>query len=233
MRIAIEKSVRTAVVPSEYVHQVASMFGLGIDEERTQVIVPRVELDLKPGQVVFVTGPSGSGKSTIVGLIREVLVGMPDVQTVDFHDVSGVAGGPLVDGLGAICSSLDRVLEILCLAGLGDAFVMLRSPEELSDGQRHRLRLARMMAQVEAGDSERFHVVLADEFCAALDRATACVLSRNIRKWVRRLDRENRKVCFIAVTSHDDLLESLEPDLLIEKHLGRRIDVVVRDAISV
>ena len=68
------------------------------------------------------------------------------------------------------------------------------------------------------------HLILADEFGATLDRLTAAVIARNIRKWTRR----NRHICFIAATTHDDLLESLDPDVLIEKHLGSEIDVLSR-----
>jgi hypothetical protein len=35
-------------------------------------------------------------------------------------------------------------------------------------------------------------------------------------------------VCFICATTHDDLLEPLCPDVLIEKHLGTGITVAVR-----
>ena len=66
-------------------------------------------------------------------------------------------------------------------------------------------------------------MVLADEFGATLDRLTAQVIARNIRKWVTR-----SRVCFVAATTHDDLLEALAPDTLIVQHPGRAIEVLER-----
>ena len=54
---------------------------------------------------------------------------------------------------------------------------------------------------------------------------TAMVIAHNVRKWVSKSD-----ACFIAATTHDDLLESLAPDVLIEKHLGERMDVREKSA---
>jgi ABC-type ATPase with predicted acetyltransferase domain len=106
---------------------------------------------------------------------------------------------------------------------------MLRTPAELSDGQRYRLRLAQVMSLIERGDSGQgkgeLTVILADEFAATLDRLTASIIARNIRKWVTR---SARPLCFVAATTHDDLLEHLEPDVLVLKHLGGRLEVLSR-----
>ena len=45
-------------------------------------------------------------------------------------------------------------MELLSLVGLGDAFVMLRRPRELSDGQRARLRIAQAIELAERGWSK-------------------------------------------------------------------------------
>ena len=67
--IEIERSFRTAVQPSGRVLEVASMFGLGVDESRLLQVVPPTRLKLRGGEVVFITGASGSGRSTILRLI--------------------------------------------------------------------------------------------------------------------------------------------------------------------
>jgi hypothetical protein len=230
MRITIAQSLSTSVAPSPNVLQVASMFGLGVDETRSMTLVPPTTIDLLPGHVVFVTGPSGSGKSAVLRLICDTLAHQPQVRVICFDRLPPLPEQPLIDSLAALCPSLERALHLLSVAGLADAFVMLRSPSQLSDGQRYRFRLAQTMAAVETGPPEVFHVVLADEFGATLDRLTAAVIARNIRKWSRRLADSSRRVCFVAATSHDDLLEPLEPDVLIEKHLGARIDILTRSA---
>ena len=55
----------------------------------------------------------------------------------------------------------------------------------------------------------------------SLDRLTACVAARNVRRWVDRCPR----VCFIAATTHDDLIDALQPDVLICKPLGGAIEI--------
>lgn len=224
MRIILEHTIHAAVKPSPHVMQVASMFGLGIDQERTIQLIPQTELDLKPGQILFITGASGSGKSTILRLIHKQIEQDDNAHALCFNHLPKIEDRPLVDVFPD--RPLDQVMRLLSLAGLNDAFVMLRSPSQLSDGQRYRLKLAQAMAMIEADVCpHRQEVVLADEFCATLDRTTAGVLARNVRKWVDSAD-----VCFIAATTHDDLLESLNPDVLIEKQLGESMDILKKPA---
>lgn len=212
--ITVERAVPTAVEPSERVLEVASMFGLGVDESRTQTIIPRTEIELRGGEVIFITGPSGSGKSTILRCIADHVRGC-----LRFEDV--LRGGddrPIIEQIG---STVEEAAMILSLAGLADAFVMLRRPSELSDGQRYRLGLARLIERATHADELAEIVILADEFGATLDRLTASVAARNVRRWVDRRPR----VCFIAATTHDDLIEALEPDVLICKPLGGGIEI--------
>lgn len=225
MQLDLQLTVATTVEPSPNVLRVAAMFGLGIDEQKKLSIIPSMKLDLQGGRVVFITGPSGSGKSLLLGLIDKALRDREGVRVIRFDQLPDPPDRPLVDCFDPV--PLEQVLQTLSLAGLNDAFVMLRKPSELSDGQRYRLRLAqtmRLVADGSAGSSPRLCVMLADEFGATLDRLTAAVIARNVRKWTRR----QGHVCFIAATTHDDLLEPLEPDVLIEKHLGEGIEVHVR-----
>lgn len=224
MNIILEHAVRSAVEPTSNVLQVAAMFGLGIDQERLIRIVPQTEISLAPGQIVFITGSSGSGKSTILRLIREDIEQDDMAHVLCFDRLPAIADKPLVDCFPN--RPLEQTLKWLSLAGLNDAFVMLRKPSELSDGQRYRLRLAQVMAMTDTDILPDIRkVVLADEFCASLDRTTAKVIARNVRKWVNTAN-----VCFVAATTHDDLLEPLAPDVLIEKHLGEGMDLLTRSA---
>ncbi len=208
------------------------MFGLGVDQQRRITVVPPIELELRGGQVVFVTGASGGGKSTLLRLVREQLqASRRRIPVIDFHQLTPPADRPLVDCFEA---PLESTVRWLSLAGLNDAFVMLRRPGELSDGQRYRLRLAQTLAAIDrpGGESGQVEltVVMADEFAATLDRQTARIIARNIRKAMTRLARQDRPVCFIAVTSHDDLLESLDPDTLIVQEPGERLQLLQRDS---
>lgn len=221
LTLHLSRAVTTAVDPSPRVCQIAAMFGLGVDASRTVQIIPPTDLTLAPGQVVFVTGASGGGKTTLLRLIRHQLAERGDVRIVDFDSLDTVDDVPLVD---AFDTPLEDTTRCLALAGLNDAFVMLRKPSQLSDGQRYRFRLARAIAACESTDAP-FTVVLADEFGATLDRLTAAVLAGNIRKWTTRSTSSRAGVCFIAATTHDDLLESLAPDTLIVQHPGDAMEI--------
>lgn len=219
--ISLELSLSrpASVVPSARVMGVAAMFGLGLDERREVAVVSPLKLTLTAGAVVFITGSSGGGKSTLLRLIASGIEAeyAHEAGVIWFDQLPAPPEVSLVDALGD--APLDCVLRWLSVAGLNDAFVMLRKPSELSDGQRYRFRLAQVLSTVERREDDgRLLVVLADEFGATLDRQTAGVIGRNVRRWMRR--RAGSRVCFVAATSHDDLLEALEPDVLIEKQAG-------------
>lgn len=216
------------------------MFGLGADASQTLTVVPPVTLKLGPGRIVFVTGASGGGKSTLLRGIAAGLAGDERAEVLDFGALPEPSDAAVVDAVDGGALPLDRALRVLSLAGLNDAFVMLRRPSELSDGQRYRFRLAQTMAAVEIRDRERaggdgkLTAVLADEFGATLDRTTAVALSRNVRRWVdASLGTEGPSqgptsggVCLVVATTHDDLLEALSPDVLVEQRLGEGIEIV-------
>ncbi len=216
-RVKLQHSVATAVEPSERVMETAAMFGLGVDEQRSIQIVSPCEIPLPPGGVVFITGPSGGGKSTLLRLIEQESRA-DGLCVIRFDDLPELGDRPLVD---AFDISLGETMALLAMAGLGDAFVMLRKPSELSDGQRYRLRLAQTIDLAQRSSSSA--VILADEFAATLDRQTAQVIARNVRRWTRKTTHT-----FIPATTHDDLLEALEPDVLVSKGLGDQLEVLTR-----
>lgn len=229
LRLALTRP--PAVTPSPNVLAVAAMFGLGVDESRSIEIIPPTELTLAPGQILFITGPSGGGKTSILRLIAQSARQHPNApRVIDMNTISP-ANTPIVDLFPN--APLAHALALLSAAGLSDAFVLLRSPAELSDGQRYRLQLALALhAALEPQPNHALQspappltLLLADEFGATLDRVTAAVLARSLRRWTRR----HPQICFIAATTHDDLLEPLEPDVLIHKPLGAGVSVLSRE----
>lgn len=220
--ISIERTVPTAVQPSDRVLEVAAMFGLGVDEQRQLPVVPHTDLNLRGGEIIFITGPSGSGKSTILRCIDDEVCGCLRFEDVLRPDDDR----PIIEQIGA---TIEEAALILSLAGLADAFVMLRRPSELSDGQRYRFGLARLIERATHADELAEIVVLADEFGATLDQLTACVVARNVRQWVSRSPR----VCFVAATTHEDLIDALDPDVAICKPLGGGVEIHRRGESSV
>ena len=131
-------------------------------------------------------------------------------EAIDLDSVDAPQGTALID---CFEDTLEQSLYWLSVAGLSDAFAILRSCEQLSDGQRYRFRLALAMSKKPA-------VICIDEFCATLDRVTAAVVAHNVRKFADRFD-----TTFIVATSHDDILDDLCPDVVVVKHLGSQCDV--------
>ncbi len=169
---------------------VTDLFGLA-EEEPPHTVVEGLMLDVRPTDVVLFSGPSGSGKSS---LMREVgrQLGAVDIAGLELPDL------PLID---ALPGTVDDRLATLAACGLSEARLLLRTPAELSDGQRYRFRTALAL-----GTDSR--TLMLDEFAAMLDRTLARVLAFNLRKLATRTG-----VGFLCATTHDDLLADLQPDV--------------------
>ena len=100
--------------------------------------------------------------------------------------------------------------------GLNDAFLFLRSYGQLSDGQKYRYRIAKL---IESGKQWW----LMDEFAACLDRDTAKMISFNLQK----IARSHGKAVIVA-TTHSDLVEDLSPSVLVNKRFGEEINIQYR-----
>ena len=204
-KYVLEQSYSSHADASANVVAVANMFGLGAARDREVTVLDEVEVNIGPGQVVYITGGSGAGKSVMLRLLREK---MP--QAMELEEQPWPRGKPVVDCFGG---TLDETLYWLTIAGLSDAFAILRRPEELSDGQRYRLRLALALAK-------KPKVICIDEFCNRLDRVTAAMVAHNVRKFADRFG-----TTFVVATSHDDLLEDLCPDVVAVKFHGGSCDI--------
>ena len=113
----------------------------------------------------------------------------------------------------AIPLPFTEALQLLAMCGLGEAPLMLRTPQELSEGQRYRFALALAVAH-------KPRWIVADEFTAVLDRTTAKVIAYNVRRLADRY-----RIGFILATAQDDIAADLSPDLNVICDLDGRMTV--------
>src|SRR5262249_49100240 len=138
---------------------IADMFGFDA-EDAYITVAENVDLDLRASDLALFVGPSGSGKSSLLRAAGSQLDAI-DVNSITVPDTT------LID---ALTGPVHERLSMLSSCGLAEARVMLRTPSELSDGQRARFRLAYALATCDRKP------LMIDEFAAVLDRPLACVL---------------------------------------------------------
>ncbi|WP_297478364.1 adenylyl-sulfate kinase [Ferrovum sp.] len=207
-KYVIDKRFNTDVIRSDRVLEIAEAFGLGLDN-REFVIFDNQPIEVEQGDVIYITGQSGSGKSI---LLRELSSKMSE-KGLQVSDIDGVEfkDEPLINQIG---KSTQEALEILSIAGLNDAYLYIRKPQELSDGQKYRFKLAKLI-------ESKAQVWVADEFLAVLDRVTARVIAFNMQKVARRV-----KATLIVATTHLDMVDDLAPNIYIEKRYREKIHIV-------
>jgi len=182
---------------------IQDMFGIDF-ETGPNVIARGVEIDYRPGRIVLFVGPSGSGKSS---LLRAADAELP--EAVHLAESPGERRA-LIDTLGP---DVRHAAHCLSICGLSEAMLLLRSPGELSDGQRYRYALARCLA----GEAK---TVVADEWCATLDRVTARVISYNVRRLA-----DARGVGFLLAGTREDIIDDLQPDQIVRCRGAGVVDV--------
>lgn len=207
-RYVIDRRFTSRVKRTPRVIELAEAFGLGLAEKEF-VIYDNLAIDVSPGDVVYITGQSGSGKSLLLRDLIEKMRGRK-LKVADLKDVWFDPEKPIIDQLGTSTTDAARLLS---LAGISDAWIYIRRPAELSDGQRYRLALAKILES----DAD---VWVADEFGAVLDRETAKCVAFNMQKVARM----QGKTLMVA-TTHTDLKTELGPTLTIIKRFAKRIDV--------
>jgi len=207
VKFIIDKRFDTKVERSDRVLEVAEAFGLGLTDKQF-IIYDHLEIEVHQGDVIYISGQSGSGKSLLLRDLADLLSKagkqIANIDEVEMQDI------PLVDQIG---ESTENALKLMNMAGLNDAYLFMRKPSELSDGQRYRFRLAKL---IESGAE----VWVADEFAAVLDRETAKIVAHNVRNATQKCG-----ATLICATTHTDLVNYLAPTLTVEKLYGERVDL--------
>lgn len=175
-----------------------------------------IELDrtLKQGGVALITGPSGSGKS----LVAKQLLHICQRPITPLTDISYEQRPPI----DLFQCAITDACRTLAACGLADAQQLVTPANQLSMGQQARLSLA--LAVHQAGKLGKPCTIIADEFASSLDRTTAACLSSCLSKYIEA------PIRLITASAHDDLIESLAPDVLLYTPIEGTPEILTRES---
>lgn len=156
-----------------------------------------VELPIegKDWQIGLIVGASGSGKTSVGRVLAEQL-GSGEIYDLyaGWHN-----DRPIIDDISPN-GDFNVVTSALSSVGLGDVPAWLRPFNVLSNGEKFRAGLARLVV-------ERPDVVVVDEFTSVIDRQIAKVGAAALQKSWRRGPGK-----IILLSCHYDIIEWLQPD---------------------
>ena len=164
------------------------------DKEKTVTEVPTPskedmeEMNKDNWNILLICGKSGSGKSTI---LREIY---GDVKPIEYdHDKCVISQFPRL--------SEEETCDLLSSIGLASVPTWLRKPQELSNGERARLDIAKAIYDANGG------IVVLDEYTSVVNRSAAKSMSFALQRYARQ---KNLKI--IIASCHFDIIEWLQPD---------------------
>lgn len=170
-------------------------YSTAVVEQKWRVEIPD---DSEPWKVGVIVGPSGSGKTQIAAK----RFGADALVLPSWNALPIVENFPADKKTSEVCDLLTRV-------GLGSIPAWLLPYAALSNGQRFRADIARLLM------AKNEKTIVVDEFTSVVDRTvaktTSAVLAKHIRKTGSR---------FVAVSCHYDIIDWLEPDWVLDMTSG-------------
>lgn len=197
MKIKIQHSCRN--YDSFRANKVKSLFNAESGHEWTHVA--EIPVEEKGWQIGLIVGPSGSGKSSIDSRIWD---------NIEITDLSAgwPKGAPIVDGI-APEGNFNDVTAALSAVGLGDCPAWLRPFDVLSNGEKFRAGLARLICEAPAK-------AVVDEFTSVIDRQIAKIGAQAFAKGWRRSGGGQ----VVLLSCHYDIIDWLQPDWVYDTRTG-------------
>lgn len=183
--------VSTPIKNSFRVSAMRGMFDVPLEEKLTHEWDVDLPIEDKPWNVGLIVGSSGSGKTVIASNV---------------FDKEAMHNGFDWDRDKSILDHFPEKMEVkeittlLSHVGFSSPPYWAKPFHVLSNGQKFRVELARILAQDKP-------LTIIDEFTSVIDRESAKVGSFALSKTAKRL---NRKI--ICLSCHRDIIEWLEPD---------------------
>ena len=179
--------------------QMSGIFDVPATERSTVGFHFDVPLEQRDWRVGLIVGPSGAGKSSVA----RHLFGDAMVSSYEWHATRSV-----VDSFGDL--PIREITAALSSVGFSSPPAWVKPYRVLSNGEQFRATMARAIVDPRP-------LVAIDEFTSVIDRTVARVGSSAIAKAVRA--RPGKR--FVAVSCHDDIVEWLQPDWILEPHVGQ------------
>jgi len=195
-RVDLDLSVEIERTPR--VVQVEGIFDVPEAKRATVSMHFDAPFDQRPWQIGLIVGPSGSGKSSVA----RHLFGEALVEGYEWHPSRSV-----VDGFGDL--PVRDVTAALSSVGFSSPPSWIKPYHVLSTGERFRATMARALVDTR-------ELIVIDEFTSVVDRTVARIGSSAVAKAIRRTPTKR----FVAVSCHDDIVEWLQPDWILEPHVG-------------
>ena len=194
-------TLKTEIERTPRVMQLEGMFDLSPSKfSVTEIPFNFPDLSEREWNVGLIVGPSGAGKSTIAQK-------MFNQELHNSEDMKWAGNKAVIDNFPSDMPIKD-ITEILSSVGFSSPPAWLRPYNALSNGEKFRVEMARVLCENEG-------LAVVDEFTSVIDRTVAQIGSSAIAKTVRK-----RKQKFVAVSCHYDIEEWLQPDWVYQPHLG-------------
>jgi len=185
-------NLSSPIVKDFYTQQAANSVDIDLDKPYTHKL--QIDADLDGNyNILLIQGSSGAGKSTLAKSLFGV--------TKEYLNITRAVISQFPQGM----PYEDRV-NYLTSAGISSVPQWICPAFILSTGQKARAEIALALAHTKENE-----VLVLDEFTSVLDRSIAKILSHTVQRFIRKF---NRKVCIVSC--HRDLVEFLDPDLIID-----------------
>lgn len=206
-------TLSAALIRTKATRKVQHAFGVS-REMLTTTLFANLSFTIRPADIVLICGPSGAGKTTLLSVLKNQLIdpiaNQPGLEgtievprAVTVSTLSNLPSSrPLINSLGP--RLFEHALFALNVSGLAEAHLYVKRFRELSNGQRYRAMVAKLIAS-------QADIWVADEFCATLDPITANIVSRNLRRCAKEL----QVTVILAAANWSEFIHELRPDTIV------------------